>query len=251
MEIERLPPAYSEQETLAYQRQVELFNNCPIPSSEILANLALFLNRATLSQLLFLSHLYEKILDVHGVIMEFGVRWGRNLASLTTLRTILEPHNFSRKIIGFDTFQGFPSVANEDGAEAVIKPGALSVAPNYEVYLTSLLDSHEQLGPRSHQRRFQLVSGDATKTVEEYLTQRGETVIALAYFDFDLFEPTKQCLESINPFLTKGSIVAFDEACHSAFPGETRALRESEIFSRGSLRRLPFNGFQSYIVIEN
>ena len=39
--------------------------------------------------------------------MEFGVRWGQNLITLNNLRGIYEPFNHSRKIIGFDTFEGF------------------------------------------------------------------------------------------------------------------------------------------------
>jgi hypothetical protein len=38
---------------------------------------------------------------------------------------------------------------------------------------------------------------------------------ALAYFDLDLYEPTRAVLEQIRPYLTKGSIVAFDEFAHA------------------------------------
>jgi hypothetical protein len=36
------------------------------------------------------------------------------MALFTTLRNIYEPYNMSRKIIGFDTFEGFPSVSPQD-----------------------------------------------------------------------------------------------------------------------------------------
>ena len=39
--------------------------------------------------------------------MEFGVEWGSTLSLLIKLRSIHEPYNYSRKIIGFDTFSGF------------------------------------------------------------------------------------------------------------------------------------------------
>ena len=45
--------------------------------------------------------IYRKILDVHGVIMEFGVRWGRNLALFESLRGIHEPFNHNRKIVQY------------------------------------------------------------------------------------------------------------------------------------------------------
>jgi hypothetical protein len=43
-----------------------------IPSDEIIPNLGLFLNSKTLSRILFFNEIYKKILNVHGVAMEFG-----------------------------------------------------------------------------------------------------------------------------------------------------------------------------------
>ena len=40
--------------------------------------------------------------------MEFGLRWGQNLALLIAIRGMLEPYNIKRSIIGFDTFEGLP-----------------------------------------------------------------------------------------------------------------------------------------------
>ena len=51
--------------------------------------------------------LYQKILNVHGVVIEFGTRWGQNLALFESFRGMYEPYNHFRKIIGFDTFEGF------------------------------------------------------------------------------------------------------------------------------------------------
>ncbi|HTS22020.1 MAG TPA: crotonobetainyl-CoA--carnitine CoA-transferase [Casimicrobiaceae bacterium] len=198
---------------------------------------------------MFMSDLYSKILDVHGVVMEFGNRWGRNLALFSTLRNILEPHNYGRKIVGFDTFEGFPAVAPEDGTDAIIKTGALSVAPGYKAYLHELLAVHERLSPRPHLRRFEIVEGDVAETVPAYLQRHPETIIALAYFDMDLYVPTKATLEGILPYLAKGSIVGFDEMCLPEFPGETMAVREVLDLSLHSLTRSPYSNYQSYVVI--
>jgi hypothetical protein len=227
-----------------------LLRGCPIPDAEILGNLALFLNRSSLSQVLFLEYLYREILPIHGVILEFGVRWGRNLATLITLRTLLEPYNFCRQIVGFDAFEGFPSVSDVDGKDPVIAPKSLCVSRGYEDYLNALLESHEALGVRSHVKRFELCKGDAAATVPGYFSDHPESVVALAYFDFDLYTPTLKCLEIITPFLTKGSIIAFDEACHPAFPRETVALHEAGILQCCSLQRLTYSGFGCYARVE-
>ena len=85
----------------------QLFKNCPIPEDEIQSNLGLFINRQSMARFLWIHELYSNIINVPGVIMEFGVRWGQNLALFQSLRGIYEPYNYTRKVIGFDTFSGF------------------------------------------------------------------------------------------------------------------------------------------------
>ena len=48
----------------------------------------------------------------------------------------------------------------------------------------------------------------------------------MAYFDFDIYEPTKECLKLIKDHITKGTIIGIDELNTSDFPGETVALKE-------------------------
>lgn len=228
----------------------ELFSQCPVPAEILINHLGLLLNRMCLSRVLFLDELYRQIVDVPGSIIEFGVRWGQSLALYSNLRALYEPYNSSRMIVGFDTFEGFPSVAPEDGDAPIIKVGTFAVAPKHEVYLAKLLAHYENTAPRGGTTRFSLIKGDATKTLPKYLADHPETVIALAYFDFDIYEPTKVCLESILPYLTKGSIVAFDELNKDVTPGETVAVREVLGLGRYRLRRSPYRAFPSYFVVE-
>lgn len=236
----------SSQEISAYKVMRDMFRNTPIPDTEILANLCLYTTRVPLSRMLFLHKLYVKTLNTHGIIMEFGVRWGKNMALFTALRNIYEPHNFSRKIIGFDTFSGFPSVAPQDNTSDV---GALSVTYGYENYLDEILSAHEQLEPRSNIKKHQLIKGDVIETLPVYLEKHPETIIALAYFDLDLYEPTKRCLELIKPYLVKNSVIGFDELVLEQFPGETQALKEAWGISNYEILRDPISHHQSYLVV--
>jgi hypothetical protein len=223
-----------------------LFKNCPIPENERLTNSGLFVKRQDLTKQLFFNDLYSKIVDVHGVIMEFGVRWGQNLVTLNNLRGIHEPFNYSRKIIGFDTFSGFENVSEKDGNHEIIKKGAFSVTDEYEKYLEEVLDYHEKECPVSHVKKNTLIKGDAVVMLEKYLKEHPETIIAFAYFDFDVYEPTKKCLELIKPYLTKGSIIGFDELNDPQFPGETVALKESLGLNNIAIKRSKYSGIQSY-----
>lgn len=238
----------AEEEVRAYKRLREMNRRSPIPDTEVLANLGLFHVRASFVRMQFVYNLYLKALLTHGVIMEFGVRWGQNLALFTTFRNIHEPYNLSRKIIGFDTFEGFPSVSEHDGASGDARAGAYAVTEGYESYLEELLGAHESLAPRSHVRRHELVKGDVVETLPKYLAAHPETIIALAYFDLDLYEPTKACLELIRPHLAKNSVVGFDELASDYFPGETQALKEAWGLSDFEIVRDPVSPQQSYLV---
>ena len=238
----------SKEELIRRERFFHLFRDCPIPDNELLSNLGLFLNGPALSRILFMDDLYKKILNVHGSVMEFGVRWGQNLALFANFRAMYEPFNYSRKIIGFDTFEGFPSVHEKDGGFAPM--GGYAVIPGYEEYLEQILDFHEQENPISHIKKYQLVKGDAIVELERYLNDNPETIIALAYFDFDIYEPTKVCLELIQGHLTKGSVIGFDQLNRHDFPGETLALKEVMGLTRYRIARSRYSRVNSYIVIE-
>ena len=194
-----------------------------------------------------MQELYQKIVEVHGVIMEFGVRWGQNLALFTNLRGIYEPYNYNRKVVGFDTWEGFPSVNSKDGAK--VKPGDYGVSEGYENHLATMLEYHESECPISHKQKFELIKGDASDTLTQYLEKNPETIVALAYFDFDIYQPTKDCLELLLPRLTKGSVLAFDELNCPEFPGETLALMEVMGLGKYAIRRSPLNPLIAYMTI--
>ncbi|SDK12023.1 Macrocin-O-methyltransferase (TylF) [Methylophilus rhizosphaerae] len=237
--------------TTETERKLELtkgLRNSQIPDRELLDNLGLYLTRQTLSRINFMQKIYELIIPVHGVVMEFGVRWGQNMALFSSLRGIHEPFNYNRRIIGFDTFEGFPSVAAEDGE--LVKAGDYAVADGWMQELDTILDLHSQGSPIPHKKKHELVKGDATVTLPGYLREHPETVIALAYFDFDLYKPTRDCLEAILPYLTKGSVLAFDELNTPEFPGETIAVREVFGLQKYAIRRDPSNPLTSYLIID-
>jgi hypothetical protein len=243
--------------SLSSRRELELrerlrasFVACPIPEDELFMNLGLFLNRQSLSRILFMHELYQKIINVHGIVVEFGTRWGQNLALFSSFRGIYEPFNYNRKLVGFDTFEGFKAISANDGNSADLTVGAYSVSANYETYLDGLLSYHEQESPLPHLRKYELVKGDATVTVQRYLDEHPETIIALAYFDFDLYEPTKVCLELIKNYIGRGSVLAFDELNHPSFPGETIAFREIMGLHKHRILRSPLSPTASYAVME-
>jgi hypothetical protein len=240
----------STEESSIREEFVKTFKQCPIPNTEILANLGLFLNSKNLSRILFVNHLYQQIIDVQGIIIEFGVRWGQNTSLMAALRGIYEPFNRHRKIVGFDTFKGFPAISEKDGKSKLMKVGADSVTENYVDYLAKIMELQEKDNPLSHIKKFELVAGDATVEIDKYLAAHPETIIALAYFDFDLYEPTRKCLEAVRPYLVKGSVLGFDELNDPDSPGETVALKEVFGLNNINLKRYRYASRVSYFLVD-
>lgn len=243
----------SGEEIRLRDRLLELFQSCPLPDDELLANLGLFVARPALSRIFLMAELYRKILDIHGVVMEFGTRWGQNLALFHSFRGMWEPYNYTRKIIGFDTFAGLPASALSaaDGDGDTVVGGSYGVTDRYELYLDQILSCHEKASPLSHLRKYEIIKGDVSQTVKQYLAQNPQTVVALAYFDLDLYKPTKDCLEAIQPHLTRGSILGFDELNVAEYPGETTALKDTLGLNRCRIRRMgDLQPGSAYIEIE-
>lgn len=246
-EASRLPQTSSaERENRA--RLVELFKRTPIPDDDVLGNLALFTRPQFLGELLATVELYRLVLDVPGHVVEFGVRYGQRLATFGALRTIWEPHNYLRRVIGFDTFSGLPAPSPQDGAAVV--EGSFGVPAGYADYLEEVLRCHERERPYPHVPAFQVVRGDAPRELARLLEEAPGTVVSLAYFDMDLYEPTVACLRLLMPHLVRGSVVAFDEFAHPKFPGETIAAAEALGLGRHRIRRVPGRAYPSYLVIE-
>lgn len=223
----------------------------PMPDGELAENVGLFQTVRAVKRFLYLNELYRRILPVHGIVMQFGVRWGRDIVALDTFRTIYEPFNIARPIVGFDTFDGFPSVDRKDGTDKMMVEHGLGTVEGYAGRLAGLLAQRRSLDPLPHLERCSIVVGDVIETVPRYLAAHPGTIIALAHFDLDLYAPTKVCLDAIRPYLTKGSIVAFDELNSTLTPGETEALRETWGLSTHRIERSPLHsGQSSFIVIE-
>jgi len=199
------------------------------------------LKRIALSRVIYYYELYQKIINIPGVICEFGVQWGATLALLQNLRGMYEPYNVSRKIIGFDTFEGFSTIDIKDGSFASL--GDYKSMPGYEIILDEILSIHESFCPINHIKKFELVKGDATKTIVEWLDKNPHSIISMAIFDMDVYRPTKDVLEKIIPRLTKGSLLVFDELNCQHFPGETTAVQEVLGLNNITLKRHPHQSY--------
>ena len=94
-----------------------------------------FVRRQRLSKFIAHYEIYKKVLDVSGSIVEIGVHAAQSLFTFGHLSSILEPYNYTRRIIGFDTFSGFKGISKKDGKLHQNKEGSFGVTDNYFDFL--------------------------------------------------------------------------------------------------------------------
>src|SRR6266508_2691368 len=100
---------------LDFRRElIEMYRASPLPNAELTANLGLYVRGSALVKFLVLNDLYLRILDLPGIVVEFGTWWGQNMVLFENLRAIYEPFNKTRTVVGFDTFSGYHGFSEHD-----------------------------------------------------------------------------------------------------------------------------------------
>jgi hypothetical protein len=224
----------------------KLLKHSKIPDNELSRNLGLFINPSLLGRILFMNFLYEKNINIQGVIADFGCRYGQNSVLFSSLRGIYEPFNRLRKIISFDTFNGFPNVTVKDAIHN--KKGDYSTHDEAYENLVELMQINERFSPLEHLCKHEIVKGNVCITLPEYIKKYPSTIFSLCYFDFDIYKPTKECLEIVLDRMPKGGIIGFDELNDEDTPGETLALLESINLSEYTLSRFSPSARTTYLV---
>jgi len=170
--------------------------------------------------------------------------------SFAQLDSINCPYNHNRKIVVFDTFEGFPSISQkDDNDEIAYKKGDLATLDNMEDELLKSIELYDKNRPLSHIAKVELVKGDATKTIPNYIKDNQHLVISLLYLDFDIYEPTKIAITNFIPRMPKGSVIVFDELNTKNFPGETLALLETIGIKNLKLKKTKYDSYISYAQI--
>ena len=113
----RLPvegPLRTTAEREARGEYARIFSECPDSVEVKLENFPKYIRRQDLTRLLARYEIFKKVMDVKGSIVECGVFRGFGLMAWANFSAVLEPANLTRRIYGFDTFCGFPSVDKKD-----------------------------------------------------------------------------------------------------------------------------------------
>lgn len=217
----------------------------------ISSNSSLFVDRIQYSKIFAKYEIFKKTLNNPGSIIECGVKEGNGLMLFAKLSAIFEPYNFKRKIIGFDTFEGFPNldVKDKSKSKAHKKIHKKGYNKGYLSILQNCIDDFDNNRPLSHIPKIELVKGDATKTIPKFIKKNSHVLVSLLYLDFDLYKPTKIALKNFLPRMTKGSIIVFDELNDPKWRGETMALLESFNLNKIKLEKFSYEPNLTYLSI--
>lgn len=195
-----------------------------------------------ISKLLAHYELFKMIKDIPGEIVECGVFKGASFCRFATFREIFG-NVFSKKIIGFDTFGKFPDAKYMDDINAL--KDQTSTDGNYSIKKEQLENALEHKGIN---KNIELVKGDITKTIPEYVLTHPELKISLLNLDVDIYEPSVTILESLFPRISKGGILILDD--YGTFPGETKAVDDYFEDKNIIIKKFSFCMTPSYLIKE-
>lgn len=207
-----------------------------------------YARRKTVTRFITLYELFKLALPVKGSVVECGVFRGFGLMTWAHLSAVLEPANLTRRVYGFDSFQGFPAVSEKDANNRQAPmPGQLK-ADSYEE-LSRLIEIYDQDRFLGHIDKVHLVKGDVVETVPRFVQEHPHLVVSLLFLDLDLYEPTRAALEHFVPRMPKGSIIAFDQLDNPIWPGEGRALADTLGINNLELRRFDWDPYVGWAIL--
>ena len=214
-------------ENIIAQRS-KYFQSNELDVEDILANFPTFTRRVHITRFLAHYELYKMICNLPGSIVELGVYKGASLFSFANFLEIFHSGDRSRKVIGFDSFEGLDSFSDKDGKddEKHSKVVGGYSAKNFETDIRFFKDqfASESFVPQAP--RIELIKGDILSTVPNYVKSNPGLRISLLHFDCDLYEPTLEGLKQLAPLVVPGGIIAFDEYAITAWAGESNAVEE-------------------------
>jgi len=186
--------------------------------------------------------LFKMSQNIEGEIIECGVFKGASLVRFAMFRKLFQS-KFEKKIIGFDSFAEFPQTEFE--ADKKLRDHIVKEAGEQSISTDQLI---EVLKNKSCDDSVELIAGDITLTVPEYVKKNPDLKISLLNLDTDIYEPSVTILENFYPKLAKGGILILDD--YNVFPGETKAADDYFKGKNVSIKNFPFSNTPCYLIKE-
>ena len=235
-----------------------LFERSSLSTFEMFRAFPVFTPRYTLARFLAHYELFKQVVDVPGAIVDIGVYRGASAFTWAKLCEIFCPTDVRKRVYGFDTFEGFPSLAPQDGATDAaqdVRVGGYAGGTTIEDELLAARAAMNEDRHLAHLERLEFVKGDVSRTVPRFVAEQGQGLrVALLNLDADLYEPTRVALEQFVPMMSRGGIIVLDEYAVTTFPGESEAIDQyftTRFGRRPAIRKFSWHSNPSgYIVVD-
>jgi O-methyltransferase len=185
-----------------------------------------------------LTYLIDKTKAVPGDIAECGVFRGQ---SLVAMAVYVRHNNIPKRVLGFDSFEGFPESVAIDatlgGTHKEWKIRGVMNETSYDLVFSKL-------------RRFRvddnvvLVKGFFENTLPNY----ADTRFSLVHLDCDTYSSYKECMEFFYPRMSTGGVIILDEYNDPPWPGCNKAIDEFLIDKPEKLQKITFDNYEKYYI---
>lgn len=205
-----------------------LMNSYQATDDEKERSLGLFLRGSLLARIFAIAELYKLIVNIPGAVFDVGTWRGQTAVVCENLRAIFEPLHFNRRIVCFDTFEGYKGFSDKDKATELHQDGTYGVGgDDYAEFLRQLLVLHEKSNAMGHNHgKHKVIKGDCRETIPQFFEQNPNEYVALAFFDVNSYEPTLEAFEQIWSHLVPGGVIAFWQLTRNTIPAEARVYAE-------------------------
>ncbi|HWZ22355.1 MAG TPA: TylF/MycF/NovP-related O-methyltransferase [Cytophagaceae bacterium] len=203
-------------------------------------NFYLSCDNTRLSKIMSHYELFKMTRNLPGAIVECGVYKGASISRFAGFRDLFGSA-FSNKIIGFDIFGEFPETKFTDDLK--YRENFIKDAGSSSISVEQLM---EVLKFKGVDKNIELVKGDITKTVPEYISKNPHLKISLLNLDTDIYEPAVTILEHLYPRIVNGGILIVDD--YGTFPGETKAVDDYFKNKNVEIKKFPFAMTPAYII---
>lgn len=161
-----------------------------------------------LSKMLARVELFKKIINVPGDIVECGVFKGTGMLLWLKLIKIFCP-NTIKKVVGFDMFNKEDLLNILDNDDKKNMEHLFTYAKNNNLSVKQLQEMLDNFN--FDKSKYDIVDGDISKTIYEYIQDKPGFRISLINLDLDVEKPTYEVLNAIWDRIPKGGMIIFDE----------------------------------------
>lgn len=192
-----------------YKKITNIINSYKFNNFQLISNYGLFCGDSNLFKTLTIKEIVDRVKNVKGDIIEFGV-WKGNTSFL--IKKIIDIFEIKKKMYLFDHFKGLLHFEKADKS----KKEVYGKYKGNKKFIKDLINFFRF-------KNISIIDMDATKLSTKTFNKKK---FSLAIVDVDLYQPTKKILEAINPYMQKNSLIVFDEGNDKYWPGEKKALNE-------------------------